>query len=161
VLVEGKVGRGKVIFAVGRSPYPIIPVSDLAKAIGENFPEALAGLLREAVSSQGAGEDILDAIHENLSWNFYATKPKSVQVQADEPIYALAFKFQVVRRARRGVRNAAQSCSGCLGKNDSASGNATKARANVSDRCPRTRVQPVDRLTFDLDVAMARPRFGL
>ncbi|HEV2490690.1 MAG TPA: hypothetical protein VGT03_12850 [Candidatus Acidoferrales bacterium] len=91
VLVEGTQGDRRILFAVGRSPEPSLPVSDVAMAISEKFPEILDGLVRTAIREKGPHQDILDTIHENMGWNFQATKPESRQ--DDEPIYSVAFKL--------------------------------------------------------------------
>ena len=91
VLVEGRIDRRGVIFAVGRSPEPSVSVSDLGKAISEKLPEILSNLAREAVHRKKPTEDVLDWIYESMTWNFQVSKPQSL-IDGD-PIYQVAFKL--------------------------------------------------------------------
>jgi len=91
VLVEGKVGDGAVIFVVGRSPQPSVPVSEMAQTIGRNMADVLEFLIREAVRNKKPQEDVLDWLSQSMSWNFSANEPTAVR--DNDPISAVAFKL--------------------------------------------------------------------
>lgn len=91
VLVEGHSPSGWIVFAVGRSPEPSVPVSVVAAEIGQKFPDIVGNLLLSAVESKHPNQGVLERVQQCLSWNFQAARP---QVLEDEDsIYYVAFKL--------------------------------------------------------------------
>ena len=91
VLVEGKLGAAGVIFVVGRSPQPPVPVSEIAQTIGQNVPDILESLIHEAVRNKKPQEDVFECLSQSMSWNYSVSEPSLVRDNG--PISAVAFKL--------------------------------------------------------------------
>lgn len=92
VLVEGRIPDGRpVIFAVGRSPEPRVPLSEIGMGIVRQFPKVLGNLVQEALENKKPSEDVLDWIHGCMSWNFHASVPRTLT--DTDPVHKVAFKL--------------------------------------------------------------------